>query len=156
MLCWNGLFWRIAQNLNQLLTVSCLLQTRCCMYSVSFLFVMCLGHLIWRGHSPMYPSSASTLSFSDKWLISESRKIVMSLYFPQGYGPLIHTMSPVFMQMHTSYRSPLLLNLWLYQYFLRSGMRKSVPSTVTKQSSPVSPLKRFSHIICESNKRKRH
>ena len=95
VISWRYFWVRIPQNLKQSFAVSCLFLTRCYMGSVSTLFEIHFGHFIFCGTSPMYPSSASTLSPSIKWRIKEFRKISMSFHFPQGNGPLDQTISPV-------------------------------------------------------------
>ena len=153
VMSWRYLWLKIPQNLKRLFTVSCLFLTRCCMKSVSTLLEIHFGHLTCSGASPMYPSSASTLSPSVKWLISEFRKIRMSLYLPHGNGPLIQTISPVRMQMATSYLSPdFIANLWLENAGPCSATLKSVPSTDIKQSLPLSLFKRFSNKIFHGKK----
>ena len=149
----NIIIIKKTQNLKRLFTVSCLFLTRCCMKRVSTLLEIHFGHLTCSGASPMYPSSASTLSPSVKWLISEFRKLRMSLYFPHGNGPLIQTTLPVKIQMATSYLNPdFIANLWLENAGPCSAILKSVPSTDIRQSLPLSFSRRLSNKIFHGKK----
>ena len=146
---WRNIWLNIPHIFNLLLSVSCLFRTRCCMNSVICLLVNDLGHLICRGASPMYPSSASTLSPRPRWAMRESLKMEMSGQAPHGYGPLIHTQSPVWIHTPSSYLNPLFfLNLWLENLGPWFGTRKSTPSQESRQSAPTSPLNRLAQTIC--------
>jgi hypothetical protein len=117
---------------------------------------MHFGHLTYCAASPMQPSSASTPSLGDRLERRLFRKIEMSLLnSPQGNGPLIHTMmSPaVKIQRATSYGSPdFIANFCEEKRGPSCGIRKSVPSTVARQSLPLSFFNRLFQKICEQEK----
>ena len=104
-------------------------------------------YLMCRGASPICPPSASTSSPPPRLLIKEFLNMQILVRIPHSYGPLIQTMSPERMHMPTSYRKPDFLNLWLSKSRPCSAIRKSVPSTVIKQSFPLSCFKRLSQRI---------
>ena len=138
------------QNFNLLLILSCLFLTLCCINSVCSSLANPWGHLTHSGCSPTQPSSASTRSFGSRWLFKLSLNTLMSGHIPHSCGPLSHTMSPVRVQRHNSQRKPLLfLNLWLEKARPCSAILKSTPSQLTRQSLPLSSLKRFSQTICK-------
>jgi hypothetical protein len=86
-----------------------------CICSQTGTLVTCTGHLIFLGHSPLYPSLASTHSLCSNWWIKPSWKIERSFQSSSGmYWPLIHTMSKVKMDAATLYCSVGPLNLCEY------------------------------------------
>ena len=126
--------FKICHCLNLLFIVSCLERTLFIMCSLSSGIVTHAGHFTRSGASPTYPSSASTLSNGSKYVTREARKISRSLYSPGWYGPLIQQISPPTIDRPTSYLRPDFLNLKEYHSRPRSGIWKSVPSTLSKQS----------------------
>ena len=110
------------------------------------------GALTFR--SPIYPASASTLSPSSKHPFSPVRKILISGQSPHAKGPFNEQISPFKIETPSSYLTPGFLNLWLNQQDPVFQIGQSVPSTVRRQSFPLSPLQRLLKIICRINQKK--
>ena len=146
MISWRYFLLKIPHILNLLLQVSCLRRTRACNSAVSGL--MKGGHLTNPGKLLRYPLSHSTFSPGSSMCFKCILKIMSSLNWPGGKPPVHQTISPVRMQMPTSYRRPIPLNLndqkfWLYTI----DIWKSVPSIDVVHSLPISLLSLFSHKI---------
>ena len=71
--CLNTCF-KTPQSLKRMLTVSCRYLSLLCITFLALRLVTLIGHLIWRGASPINPSSTSTLSPGSRKVISKSRK----------------------------------------------------------------------------------
>ena len=140
---WRNTCFRMLHCLNLLFTVSCLLLTMPIILCFSSGMPIELGHFTLSGASPSYPSSASTLSNGSSHVIKLERKISRSFFSPGKNGPFIQQMSPVKIFNATSYLSP----DEFVCFCVKPGSRKSVPSTLRRQSLYLSPLYLFSSMI---------
>ena len=94
------------------------------LFTVSWWDLTWAFHILWYGwwkasgvsikaDYPLYPLSASHLSpASFNIHFKPCLKMLISGHAPAGNGPLIQTMSPVWIDNATSYRKPGPLNLW--------------------------------------------
>jgi hypothetical protein len=112
--------------------------------------VLSIIGIVWMTDSTITSVASVCHNFlsSQQTLLQPRPEDLRSGQEPQVKGPLNATIQPVLIQTAISHCNPGPLNLWDHQAFEKgvgSGIMKSIPSTVTRQRSPVSPMSWFSH-----------